>query len=308
MADPISGKVVLITGPARGIGEETARQLAARGARLSLVGMEPERLAALAAELGAGHAWFEADVTRQADLDRAVAATVAQMGGIDVVVANAGIASNGTVAVTPVDALVRVLEVNLAGVVRTVAATLPHVTARRGYYLLVSSASALAPMPGISTYAASKVGVEHFGGVLRLEVAHKGVAVGVAHPAWIDTDLVRDTRRDLKTFDRMLPRLPGPFGSVTSVQECAVAFVEGIAKRRRKIYVPRTLAPLAGVRQLFWSALSERSMAKQLARRVPQMEAEVSALGRPFGEHSVGPQVGTEASHQSDVGDPSASI
>src|SRR6185369_1682808 len=141
------------TGPARGIGEETARQLAARGARLSLVGMEPERLAALAGELGAGHAWFECDVTDQAALDRAVAGTVEAFGGIDVVMANAGVASNGTVAVTPVEALVRTIDVNLIGVVRTVSATLPHVTARKGYYLLVSSAAALAAMPGISTYA-----------------------------------------------------------------------------------------------------------------------------------------------------------
>src|SRR5215212_6942828 len=177
MADHVSGKVVLITGPARGIGAETARQLARRGARLALVGLEPERLAALATELGAGHAWFECDVTDQAAVDRAAAGTVQALGRIDVVVANAGVASNGTVAVTPVRALVRTIEVNLIGVVRTVSATLPHVTAARGYYLLVSSAAALAPLPGISSYAASKSGVEMFGNVLRLETAHTGVAV-----------------------------------------------------------------------------------------------------------------------------------
>src|SRR5215218_5794301 len=98
-------KVVLITGPARGIGAETARRLAARGARLSLVGLEPERLAALATSLGDGHHWSACDVTDQAGLDAAVAATVEALGGIDVVIANAGVASHGTVAVTPVDAL-----------------------------------------------------------------------------------------------------------------------------------------------------------------------------------------------------------
>src|SRR5919107_3570918 len=159
----IDGKVVLITGPARGIGAETARRLAARGARLSLVGLEPELLAALAAELGEGHVWFECDVTDQTALERAVAGTAEALGGIDVVIANAGVASNGTVAVTPVDALVRVIEVNLIGVVRTVSATLAHVTERRGYYLLVSSAAALAALPGLSAYAASKSGVEFFG-------------------------------------------------------------------------------------------------------------------------------------------------
>src|SRR5919202_1687400 len=211
MRHDVAGKVVFITGPARGIGGEAARQLAARGARLALVGLEPERLAALAAELGGGAVWFECDVTDQAALERAVAGTVAAHGGIDVVLASAGIATNGTVAVTPVDALVRVIEVNLIGVVRTVSATLPHVTAARGYYLLVSSAAALAALPGMSTYAASKIGVEHFGNALRLELAHKGVAVGTAHPSWVDTALVRDQQRDLPSFNEMLRTLPGPF-------------------------------------------------------------------------------------------------
>jgi NAD(P)-dependent dehydrogenase (short-subunit alcohol dehydrogenase family) len=295
MRDSIFGKVVLITGPARGIGEETARQLAARGARLSLVGMEPARLAALAAELGTEHAWFECDVTDQAALDRAVAGTVDALGGIDVVVANAGIASNGTVAVTPVEALARVIEVNLVGVVRTVSATLPHVTGRRGYYLLVSSAAALAALPGLSAYAASKSGVEFFGNALRLEVAHKGVGVGIAHPAWIDTDMVRDTKRDLESFNALLRTLPGPFGSYTSVRACAAAFVDGIERRRRKVFVPKSLAPFSAVRQLFMSRLADRFSGRTARRIIPRLEREVAALGRSFGEHcvEVGERAGT---------------
>ena len=284
----IAGKVVLVTGPARGIGAETARVLAARGARLSLVGLEPERLAALAAGLGGGHVWFECDVTDQAGVERAVAGTVAALGGIDVVVANAGVASNGTVAVGPVEALVRTIEVNLTGVVRTVSATLPHVTERKGYYLLVSSAAALAPFPGISTYAAAKSGVEQFGNVLRLEVAHKGVGVGVAHPSWIDTDMVRDTRRDLSGFNEMLGKLPGPFGRVTPVRDCAAAFVKAIERRRRKVYVPRALAAAAAVRQLFASPLADYLMGRHTRRILPRVEEEVRALGRPFGANSMG--------------------
>ncbi|HLM59155.1 MAG TPA: SDR family oxidoreductase [Pyrinomonadaceae bacterium] len=284
----VSGKVVLITGPARGIGAETARQLAARGARLSLVGLEPERLKALAAELGGGHVWFECDVTKQETLERAVAGTVEALGGVDVVIANAGIACNGTVAVTPVEALVRTIEVNLIGVVRTVSATLPHVSARGGYYLLVSSAAALAPLAGISTYAAAKSGVEQFGNVLRLEVADRGVAVGVAHPSWIDTDLVRDAKRDLQSFNEVLKTLPGPFGRLTPVGECAAAFVRAIERRQRKIYVPKTLGPLASVRQLFASPLMEYVSIRRGRRLLPQAEREVRALGRHFGAHSMG--------------------
>ncbi|HEX8688330.1 MAG TPA: SDR family oxidoreductase [Pyrinomonadaceae bacterium] len=284
----ISGKVVLITGPARGIGAETARLLAARGARLSLVGLEPERLAALARELGGGHVWFGCDVTDQAALERAAAGTVEALGGIDVVVANAGVASNGTVAVGPVEALVRTIEVNLTGVVRTVSATLPHVVERRGYYLLVSSAAAIAPFPGISTYAAAKSGVEQFGNVLRLELAHKGVAVGVAHPSWVDTDLVRDAQSDLAGFREMLGKLPGPFGRVTPLRDCAEAFVRAVERRKRKVYVPRTLAAAAALRQFFMSSLADYLMGRQTRKTLPQVEAEVRALGRSFGSHSCG--------------------
>ena len=284
----IKGKVVLITGPARGIGAETARMLAARGARLSLVGLEPELLAALAAELGEGHVWFECDVTDQSALERAVAGTAEALGGIDVVIANAGVACNGTVAVGPVEALVRIIDVNLTGVVRTVSATLAHVTERRGYYLLVSSAAALAPFPGISTYAAAKSGVEQFGNVLRLELAYKGVAVGVVHPSWIDTDMVRDAQNDITSFKEMMGKLPGPFGRVTPLGECAEAFVRAVERRKRKVYVPRTLAAAALVRQFFMSTVADYLMSRQTRKSLPQVESEVRALGRSFGAHSCG--------------------
>jgi short-subunit dehydrogenase len=227
-------------------------------------------------------------VTDQPALDRAVAGTVQALGGVDVVFANAGIASNGTVAVTPVDALVRTIEVNLIGVVRTVSATLPHVTERRGYYLLMSSASALAPAPAMAPYSASKIAVEQFGNALRLEVAHKGVDVGVAHPSWIDTDLVRDQQHDLESFNRTLKSLPGPFGKVTLLGECVDALIDGMERRRRKVFVPKSLAPLAAIRQLFTSPMAERAAMKAAARTVPRHEAEVRALGRSFGAHSVG--------------------
>jgi NAD(P)-dependent dehydrogenase (short-subunit alcohol dehydrogenase family) len=287
LSSPVSGQVVLITGPARGIGAETARQLAARGARLSLVGLEPELLAALAAELGAGHVWFECDVTDQAALGRAVAGTVAAFGRIDVVIANAGIAGRGTVAVAPVEALVRTVEVNLAGVMRTVSATLPHVVASKGYYLLVSSAAAFAPLPGMAAYAAAKSGVEQFGNVLRLELAHSGARVGVAHPSWIDTDMVRDVRHDLASFDAMLTTLPRPFGRVTSVGECAAALARAVERRSRKVYVPRSLRFAAAVRQFFASPLAEYLTGRRARRLLPQAEREALALGRPFGAHSV---------------------
>ncbi|HEX7828933.1 MAG TPA: SDR family oxidoreductase [Thermoanaerobaculia bacterium] len=280
-------QVIFITGPARGIGAEVARMCAQRGAKLALVGLEPDRLQALAAELGPDHLWAEADVTNQASLDRAVQATVDKFGGIDVVFANAGIASNGTVSIAPPDVLARVVEVNLIGVIRTVSATLAHVTARKGYILLMSSAAAIVTSPGISTYAAAKAGVEHFANGLRMENAHKGVAVGSVHPCWIDTDLVNDTRHDLRSFDRMLSKLPGPFGGVTPLPVCAAAIVEGIVKRKRKLFVPRSLAFYAAIRQFLNSRFGDFAMGKEMRKTVPRLEREVQELGRSFGANSV---------------------
>lgn len=279
---------VLITGAARGIGAETARQLAAQGASLALVGLESDRLAALAAELGPRHCWAECDVTDQGSVQRAVTTALAHLGGLDVVIANAGIASNGTVAISPVEALVKTVDVNLIGVIRTVSATLPALTTSRGYFMLVSSAAALKSMPGTSAYAASKAGVDHFANALRLEVAHKGVDVGVIYPAWIDTDLVRDQRRELASFNDAIKQLPWPFNVITSVEDCARAMVQAVNRRQRKTYVPSALAPVGAVRQLFMSPVWEFFVKRKARVAVPKVEAEVRAIGRSFGASSMG--------------------
>jgi NAD(P)-dependent dehydrogenase (short-subunit alcohol dehydrogenase family) len=287
-ARPLDGRVALITGAARGIGAATARALAGRGMRLGLVGLEPDRLAALAVELGPGHAWAECDVTDQPSLDAAVRKVVAELGGIDVAIANAGIANQGTVATSPVSALVRTIEVNLVGVVRTVSATLPHVLERKGYVLLVSSAAAFTAMPGMAAYMASKAGVEQYGNGLRLELAHRGIDVGVAHMTWIDTDLVRDMKDDLPSFRRALTRMPGPLGAYTSVDACAAAFADAVEHRSRQVFVPSSLRWVAAARTLVLGRRAEQKLRRQARRLVPALEAETAESGRHFGAHSAG--------------------
>jgi len=283
----LENKVVLITGAARGIGAETARRVVAKGARVSLVGLEPERLRALAGELGERAAWFEADVTDQAQVDGAVAGTVAAFGGIDVVLANAGVGNSGTVAITPVEVLLRTIEINLDGVVRTVSATLPHITQRGGYVMIVSSTAAFTMAPGMAPYAASKAAVEQFANCLRLEVAHKGVSVGSVHPGWIDTDLVREQRQDLKSFDAAFDKFPWPLNATTSVEECADAIVAGMERRKRRVYVPRAIALVQALRTLTTGTVGYFAMRREVKKMVPQMEAEVQALGRYYGSSSV---------------------
>src|SRR3954466_9291683 len=270
---PLAGRSVLITGAARGIGAALARKAAARGARVALVGLEPEELARVADDLGPEHLWVEADVTDAAALAAAVRRTVDTFGGLDVVVANAGIAPLTTVATSSARALSRTIEVNLIGAMLTTHAALPFVAERRGHVLLVSSAAAFTVLPGMSAYCAAKAGLERFGDALRLEVAHRGVTVASAHPTWIDTDLVRDTEAALPTFKATRRQLPGPLGAYTSVEERAQALVENLETRGRGVFVPRSGGVVSAFRQVVTGVLAEKVAMKVSAARVPQLEA-----------------------------------
>jgi NAD(P)-dependent dehydrogenase (short-subunit alcohol dehydrogenase family) len=288
MSSPLVGKTVLITGAARGIGAATARLAAERGARVALAGLEPDLLAKLAEELGPEHGWYSADVTDQASMEKVAIDVVRDFGGIDVVVANAGVANNGTVAVNPVDAIVRTIDVNLIGVVRTVKATLPMVTARRGYFALISSAAAFTVMPGMAAYCASKAGVEQFGNALRFELAYRHVGVGTVHPSWIDTDMVRDQKEDFPTFAETLKKLPWPLNVTTSVDDCALAIVDGIERRRRRVYVPRAVGLIEKLRPITLGPIGAAPIMAQARKLVPEIEREMARLGRSFGRNSSG--------------------
>ncbi|MEI4271057.1 short-chain dehydrogenase/reductase [Klenkia sp. LSe6-5] len=284
----LAGQAVLITGAARGIGAELARKAAARGARVALVGLEPDLLASVAAELGPEHLWVEADVTDADAMAAAVARAADVFGGLDVVVANAGIAPMNTVATASARALARTIEVNLTGAMLTAHAALPEISKRRGHVLLISSAAAFSVLPGLSAYCAAKAGLERFGDVLRLEVAHRGVTVASAHPVWIDTDMVRDTKAALPTFKATLDRLPGPLGSYTSVSDCADALLRNLETRGRRVFVPRSVGLFAAWRQAVVGAVGEKLVLAQARTAVPQLEREIAALGgEEFGANSV---------------------
>lgn len=272
----LQGKTFLITGAARGIGAETARRLAHRGARLSLVGLEPELLEQVGRECGDA-AWFEADVTDREALSAAVDGTLERFGGIDGVMANAGIAGVGTVRGMDPHAWERIVEVNLLGVYRTVHACLPHIIERKGYVLPVASMAAAVHAPGMSAYAATKAGVEALGDSLRGEVAHLGVDVGVAYYSWIDTEMVRGADGH-PAGGFMRSKMKGPAGKTYTVEQAGEATAAGIEARARRIVVPGGFrAVLVG--RMLMGRLSELSSRRDAPEFIRLMEEEAARRG-----------------------------
>jgi NAD(P)-dependent dehydrogenase (short-subunit alcohol dehydrogenase family) len=274
---PIAGKSVLITGAARGIGAETARRLAAKGARVSLVGLEPEELEKVASQCGPEAIWFETDVTDWDALERAASGTVERFGGIDVVMANAGIAIGGLVRSADPAAWERVIEVNLLGVWRTVRTCLPHVIERKGYILPVASLAAAAHAPVMSAYSASKAGVEAFGDSLRAEVAHHGVDVGVAYFSWIATDMV--SGGDATVAAGMLrARMRGPLAKTYPLSAAIDAVEAGIESRAKRVVAPGWARILLALRW-FIPAATQRQMGNIMPEVERAIEADVAEHG-----------------------------
>jgi NAD(P)-dependent dehydrogenase (short-subunit alcohol dehydrogenase family) len=286
----IKDKIVFITGAARGIGAESARRLAARGMKVALVGLEPEELAKVAAECGPDAVWFEADVTDRAQLQAAVDGTVERLGGIDAVIANAGVGMGGPLRLMDPDAFERVIEINLLGVYRTVHACLPQIVERQGYVLIVASMAAIVHAPGMAAYSASKAGVEALGNSLRGELAHHGARVGVGYFSWIDTEMVRGADRH-PALGSMRSKLPAPARRTYPVSDVGDVIVEGFESRSDWVGVPK--GQIRVVRRLrgLLTGLTARG-----AKDYPQMEAaferDIAARGvetasRPDGAGAV---------------------
>jgi NAD(P)-dependent dehydrogenase (short-subunit alcohol dehydrogenase family) len=268
-------KVVLITGGANGIGAATGAELARRG------------WVPVAADIEATGDTIPLDVTDAAACERAVETVLDRHGRLDAVWANAGIASFGTLAATDPLAWQRTIEVNLLGAFQTVRAALPAVIEQRGYVAVTASLASFAHGPGMSAYSASKAGVEAMCNALRIEVAHRGVAVGTIHPTWIDTEMVREGEREQPGFERLRAALKPPFRKTYPLDRAAREIADGFDRRARRICTPRFVWLAHALR----AAATTRVFERDLVAAVPDMErifeqqvAEHGALHSSLGE------------------------
>ncbi len=298
----MSRPVAVITGGARGIGLEAARQLSSSH-RVALLDLDGDGAHRAAAGLGGDAIAVQCDITDEASVAAAVEQVVAEAGGIDVCISNAGIATAGALRMLDPEVVAAQLNVNLVGNWRFVHACLPHVIARRGYVLGVASAAALAPTGGLGAYCASKAGLEMLLNCLRIEVAHLGVDVGVAYFSFIDTEMVRGTDLHHPGFNRMREAAPGPFGKAIPVSRAGAVIARGVRKRSRVVFAPRYVGPLRRLRGMLPARIERESM--RMAPEVDAFTAEMVAQRGTFGGGLRPGDAGAEAAARTVTGEAS---
>ncbi len=276
----LNGKVALVTGAARGIGFETARQIHLRGGSVAVVDLDPEQAREAAERIGERVIGIGADVTNEGAMRAAVAETVERFGGLDVVVANAGIAQARMATVRGIGAeeWERVFEVDLLGVWRTVRAALPQIVERRGHVVVTSSVYAFVNGVLNSPYAVAKAGVESLGRSLRAELAPLGAGASVAYFGWVDTRMVQDAFEN--NGDRMQQNLPEFLRKRIGPDEAGAAVVRGIEERAPRIFAPRWWRYVSALRGILNPLLDKRfERDAAMTSTIREVEAEADAQG-----------------------------
>jgi len=184
------GTRALVTGASRGIGRALAERLAARGAVVGLAARSEVELRALAERLPGSHHALACDVGDRASMERTLAAFVAQAGGIDLLVANAGVAAYGPFSSTPFERAEEMTRINWLGTLHTVHAALPPLLEQgAGHVVIVSSGAALRSFPQAAVYGATKAAQRAFAEALRHELSGTGVSLTTVYPGEIATSL-----------------------------------------------------------------------------------------------------------------------
>ena len=252
-------KVVFITGGTGGIGSATARELLARGARVAIADLRADT-ADIARGMSATSAFgVVADVTDRESLDRAVAEVVDHFGRIDVAMANAGILARGaTIRTLSPAAIDATFDVNVRGVLNTVAATMDQVIAQRGEFVFLSSVFAFMNGMGTIPYAMSKAAVEQLGRGLRVELAPHGVTSTTVYFSLIQTGMIKAGIDDAPDVIALLDTLPKPLMKRLQPHQAARSIVDGMARRAPRVMLPGRWKPIAALRGVLGPAFDTR--------------------------------------------------
>lgn len=244
----VRGKIVVITGGAGGIGAALGLTWAAAGAKVALLDLQRTAVEAAAQAVRDAGGEAMAAVCDVCDADsrtQAIAAVVAQWGGVDVLINNAGITHRSLFAETEDAVLKKVMDVNLFGAIGCTRAAWSELVTRRGQIIAISSVAGFAPLLGRTGYAASKHAMAGFFSTLRTELAPHGVSVLVVYPAFTDTGLDKaalDANGQALNSDRR------PVGQQMTPQFVADAILHAAQADRRELL----LSPVAKASRWLW--------------------------------------------------------
>jgi len=259
----VAGRTVVITGAAGGIGRALARRFSAAGARLALLDRDRDALAALPVRpdaVGTAVLAIPCDVTSIEDCAVAIARVVAEYGGVDVLVNNAGITHISPFADTDVDVLRRVMDVNFFGAVNMTHVALGSLLERRGQIVVMSSVAGFAPLVLRTGYAASKHALHGCFGSLRAELRGTGVGITLVCPSFVRTgiaDHALGAHGDAPTHPRTQT------GTPADPADLAAAVFDATVRRRRLLLHSRT-AKLSYLVSRAWPGRYERVMARRI--------------------------------------------
>jgi len=203
------GKVVIVTGAGSGIGEATARRFSLEGAAVVLVGDHRKNTDAVAKDLPRDRTMVQkADVSKLADMEKVVAATVRTFGSLHVMVNNAGVFEGSNVVKTKPREWERVIAVNLGGVFNGSRAALPQLLKTRGCIVNTASVSGLGGDWDASPYNASKGGVVNLTRAMAMDYGRQGVRVNAVAPSFTLTNMTEDMAKNKKLVAKFMERMP----------------------------------------------------------------------------------------------------
>ncbi len=224
--EEMKGKVVLVTGASSGIGRAVAMKFASEGGRVALVARRADTMEHVAQQVRAkgGEAnAIVADMTQEADIERAVRETVAAFGGIDVLVNTAGIIANGTIENTRLKDWDYMFNLNVRGPFYLIQCVLPHLIERKGNVVNVSSVTGVRAFPNVLAYCASKAALDQLTHCAALELASKGVRINAVNPGVVVTHLHRTGGMNEEAYAQFLEhsKTTHPIGRVGEADEVA---------------------------------------------------------------------------------------
>lgn len=267
---PISGKVALVTGGARGLGAATAHHLARKGARVVIADLDGSSAVRVASQLsGMRGLGLPCDVTDIDSVSGVVDKVCDEFGRIDVVIPNAGILGPCKTVRTQVpEQMAGVIAVNVTGVINTVAATVDSIIENRGQVVLISSVFAFVNGVGSVPYAMSKAAVEQFGRGLAVELAGHDASVLTAYFGLIDTDMIRNSLDASPVVQSLLAATAPPvLTRRISAAKAAAGLVRAIEGRRRTLVMPARWRPLSALRGVLNPIIDGKLMSDPELRR-----------------------------------------